>query len=564
MAEKTSFTLRHLERLKDTYGGDSAARKLELLQLLEHRRLARPREVFRLHEILCFLRAFPDDKGVLTQVERMLASFVDRADLRRHRRALADTGIAGTAIHYPFYWFTASWLARRWPDRLTIEWADFENKSTLVEMLHLLLLYSETPALDELVFSPREWVHRLKGPHETDAAFLIRRFRALHSDSFGRETFYEDLDIPIRLRPGPDTPTRTRAKYPAVPVAFQARPLMRSRPSLRREVKRPPVAVRELLPREGQKLIDLAREAMVTGSRDLDVFEHGNKNDVRLVDCGQGLQFACIGAVPERRLLLEAVYGFLTLKNGVPIGYVLASALFRSSEVAYNVFETYRGAESAYTYGRVLAIVRHLFGSDAFTVETFQLGHNNPEALQTGAWWFYYKLGFRPHDPEVRRLLQRELKRMKANPRHRSDVVTLDRLAAENVYLYLRRPRPDVLGRLSLGDVGLQVARYLAHRFGSNREKASKACSREAARLLGVRSLRRFSSGERLAWERWSPLIMALPGVERWSRADKQALVRVVRAKGGRRESDFLPLFDRHRRLRRSIVKLAGAEDESE
>ena len=84
VAEKTSFILRHLERLKDTYGGDSAARKLELLQLLEHRRLARPREVFRLHEILCFLRAFPDDKGVLTQVERMLASFVDRADLRRH------------------------------------------------------------------------------------------------------------------------------------------------------------------------------------------------------------------------------------------------------------------------------------------------------------------------------------------------------------------------------------------------------------------------------------------------------------------------------------------------
>jgi len=37
----------------------------------------------------------------------------------------------------------------------------------------------------------------------------------------------------------------------------------------------------------------------------------------------------------------------LTLKNGVPIGYVLASGLFGSSEVMYNVFETFRGGESA-------------------------------------------------------------------------------------------------------------------------------------------------------------------------------------------------------------------------
>jgi len=49
-----------------------------------------------------------------------------------------------------------------------------------------------------------------------------------------------------------------------------------------------------------------------------------------------------------------------------PIGYVLVSGLNRSSEIAYNVFETYRGGESSRIYGRVLACVRHLFGADAF------------------------------------------------------------------------------------------------------------------------------------------------------------------------------------------------------
>src|SRR4029077_13985236 len=121
-------------------------------------------------------------------------------------------------------------------------------------------------------------------------------------------------------------------------------------------------------------LIDLAREAMVTRSRDLDVFCWGDPRDVRLVDAGGGLQCACIGFRPDRRLLLEAVYGFLTLKNGVPIGYVLCSALFGSSEIAYNVFETFRGAEAARVYGRVLGMVRSLFGSDTFTIYPYQLG----------------------------------------------------------------------------------------------------------------------------------------------------------------------------------------------
>ena len=34
------------------------------------------------------------------------------------------------------------------------------------------------------------------------------------------------------------------------------------------------------------------------------------------------------------------------LEAGLPIGYVLASSLFGSTEIAYNVFETFRGAEA--------------------------------------------------------------------------------------------------------------------------------------------------------------------------------------------------------------------------
>jgi hypothetical protein len=149
---------------------------------------------------------------------------------------------------------------------------------------------------------------------------------------------------------------------------------------------------------------------------------------------------------------------------------------------------------------------------------------------------------------------------MKRNPRHRSSAATLKKLAAENLFFYLGRPRHDVMGRMVLGNVGLRIARYHAGRFGADREAAGRACAGDAARLLGVRSFERFSAGERLAWDRWSPLVLILPGVAGWPAADKRALAAIVRAKGGQRESDFVFLFNRHRRLRHAILKLAEEE----
>ena len=141
---------------------------------------------------------------------------------------------------------------------------------------------------------------------------------------------------------------------------------------------------------------------------------------------------------------------------------------------------------------------------------------------------------------------------MRARPSHRSSIATLEKLSSDYVYFFPGPQRQDVMGRIDLAPVSLRLSRYVAERFGADREKASRESSREAARLLGVPSLRGLSRGERIAWERWSPLVLCLPGVERWSRNERRAMAALIRAKGGRRESDFVPLFDRHDRLRRA------------
>ena len=139
------------------FGPGRGRERRGLFGALERGRLTTARQVERLHELLCFARAYPDDAPTRAQVVRMLDRFAARADLERHRAALADTGIAGTTIDYRFFEPTARWLAQRWPGRLTIDWNEFEHSAALENLLGLLAHPAEVPGLDTYAFSTRAW-----------------------------------------------------------------------------------------------------------------------------------------------------------------------------------------------------------------------------------------------------------------------------------------------------------------------------------------------------------------------------------------------------------------------
>ena len=149
---------------------------------------------------------------------------------------------------------------------------------------------------------------------------------------------------------------------------------------------------------------------------------------------------------------------------------------------------------------------------------------------------------------------------MRRRPEHRSSRRTLARLARTPLFFFAGERRRDVIGVLGLPNVGLHAFRYVAERFDGDAERASEVCEAEAARLLGIASPGRLPAGERLALRRWGPLVFVLPGVARWSAAERRQLGEVVRLKGSRRESDFVRAFDRHAKLRVAIRALAREE----
>lgn len=534
-------TLTRLEKLRLLYSAAAAGDKRRLLGILAKTQLPSASAVQRLHEMLCWMRAYPDDAQLLGAVNAALAGFAARKDLRRFRRQLADSGIAGTAIHYHFFWPMARWLSTRWPGLLHLDRDCGEGEDWLRPAWPAALPWIHAEAAKRSEQSPLRILDSLRGAM-SDASFLVQGISRMSDDTLAQETVHDLLQPAYVLQAGDHSPSRTGAHWSGASISFVTQ-LQRGPRDLGSELRRPPQAVSAAAPVDAADLLDLARSALVTRSRDLDAFSWGNADDVHIVDDGAGLAFAFIGIVPERRLPLAAIYGFLILRNGVPVGYGQVDALLGGAEIAFNTFETFRGGEAAFLLGRLLAATRALLGSAAFSLEPYQLGHHNEEGIASGAWWFYFKLGFRPKDPTVRRILDGELARMQRNPGHRSSATTLRRLARKHLYWEPFRGRQSWLPEIP--GLGMQLPVL-----------SDEAAGQLATKRLGLRSLADWSRAETLGLYRLMPLIAALRGLESWTPAEKRSAVAVLRAKGGPQERDFLRLLDAHPKLGAAIMAL--------
>ena len=551
--------LRRLEALHFDFGAGRGAQKLLLLRELERGRLGSRQGITRLHEMLCFMRAYPDDHAVLAQVVVMLNNFSERADLRRQRAALDDSGISGTQIRYRFYWPTARRLAARWPQQLCIDWDAHDEPDRIAAALPMLSTPIEAAWLSGRTPSAQVAITRMNAGKVGEGTFLVRRIEAMPGDDFTREAFADSLDTPMLIKPEVDTPSRTLSWHSRSPITFVSGPLRRIRPDLRAELERPPRAVRAASPIEGERLIELAMTALVTRSRDLDGIAYGNARDVWMIDDAHGLQWAFIGLVPERRQLLRASHGFLTLKNGVPIGYGQMDTLFGCADVSFNSFDTFRGAETAWVFARLLAATKALLGARSFTLDGYQLGHHNEEAIASGAWWFYQKLGFVPRKPATRKLATAELTRMKANPAHLTSKATLRKLSADTMVFETDGARAANWPRLA--DLGALAADLLAGMTGGDREATLRECSRATLRRLGLKSLAEITTkgpDAQRAWDHWAPLVCLL-SLTRWNRQDRHALAEIILAKGAASEREFLKRFDDHEKLALALRALTRA-----
>ncbi|MGB5131319.1 MAG: hypothetical protein WBO00_01795, partial [Steroidobacteraceae bacterium] len=228
--------------------------------------------------------------------------------------------------------------------------------------------------------------------------------------------------------------------------------------------------------------------------------------------------------------------------------YVQIEVLGRHGALSFNMFETFRGGEAARIFARFIATARELFGCTDFSVEPYQLGAGNDEGIDSGAWWFYHRLGFRPRTAQARRLAARELARRAADKRYRSSPSTLRALAQSHLFYSLI---PGHQARLPRSLQWLEAATGVARIYGQRDPQARRqAAVTDALARLGSRKAADLTAAQRAMLGRWATLALALTAKGRWSAGDRNRLLQIILAKCNSSERDFQRRLLRHRRLR--------------
>lgn len=547
-----------LAAVASQFSPEARAEKRRLLATLETVPVGEPAALIRLHETLCFLQAYPDDREILRRVDGLLRSIPTRVGALgpRGRARLRDTGIAGSTLEYPFGLPLSRWLAVRLGPHADIAWAAVPDAEKVADALDLLVTPSESDAFSEGGFTVRRWLAVARaGRRLTDLQVLVEAFDRATLDAGLRDWLYESLGLAVRARLDPPEVSRTLAKRPVDRPSFQRAALRRGSVDVAREAMRP-LSLRRASPALAGELIETARVAMVTRSRELHAFSYPNVEDVLVGQVGRGLRVVLIGLQPEFRLPFEGYYAFLVIRNGVPVGYGGGWCLFETLEFGFNVFESFRQGESAWILAQVLRAYRRVFSMRTVVVDPYQLGAGNPEALRSGAFYFYLHLGFHPRTERVRRVLEEELAKIARDRRYRSPRSVLRRLAREEACLTFPGGSREPECRLRARDLAALVTRDVARRHAGDREAATREAVGRVARALGVGRLVGWTEAERRAFRQWALVVALVPDLDRWSPRSRARLVRMIRAKGDRGEGPYVRRLLGHAPLARALAAL--------
>src|SRR5262249_41347797 len=256
---------------------------------------------------------------------------------------------------------------------------------------------------------------------------------------------------------------------------------------------------------------------------------------------------------------LRAYHAGFTLKNGILSNYIEGITIFERMEIGFNTFYTYRDGETAWVYGQVLRMLHQLTGAACFSIDPYQIGLNNDEAIESGAFWFYRKLGFRPTRPDLTKLSEAEEKKINATRGYRTPARTLRRLAeAPMLYEIVDGPAsPGDWDNFRIRNLGLAVQRRAGREFRGDTGALRARSVQQVAGNLHV-DVSRLKNDERITFGNLALVLGLIPDLGRWTGADKVNIVRIIRAKSASDDAKYARLLQRHKRLREALIRIGS------
>ena len=419
-------------------------KKLTILTLPAEKRLA------DYHDTLLFICAYPGNTYTRQLAEVELKRLAIHLKKRKvyHETIAENEGLPFTNIVTRFSPDFLQWLLTH--DDVKVEFDSFVDPSlSLNDILNITLpavLKAETTAglnnedlLATLHIKPSQYV-----------PFLLGQLEELNDRPLLKELFIEKMDLYVKLVPENINFSRAFNRIPAPEIYYHHDLLKHFNWADLVNTQLPAVQLPEKTERE--QMLKAIKNAMALTVREIDPATFLEEETMRVYNLERGLRIAVYSMKPERQLPLETYFGFTFFKNGIPVSYGGVWVFGSLCRIGLNIFEPFRGGESGYLLCQLIRVFHQALGVTYIEIEPYQFGLDNPGGISSGAFWFYYKFGFRPVDPELKELAAREHHKIKTRKNYRSTAKTLLRFTESNIALNLGKTVPldvlDITGKI--------------------------------------------------------------------------------------------------------------------
>ena len=550
-----------LRACANKFGSEAAARKAALLRECAACAVIDAPTLLAYHDCLLFLLAYPESAALHAAARRELRRVADAARVMiamgpaRARAQLANSGIAWAPMTIAFGYDIARWLVASHPENGTIDSFDDAGaplpgllRHAFPAMEFELLASDDTDAGEFLAMASA-------GHRGTSLEWLVAQFENLPCAEGLREQLFDSLKTYITINPAASTLSRTFVRGPSTRIFYHRGDLERNVDP--QAMLALPLAPAQVLVREQRiHLLDAGRAMLASLGRETDAISAADPEGIEYHVLGRGVAIALYTMAPGRRLPLDSHVGFMLFKNSIPIGYGGGWPFLGTAKIGVNIFAPFRGGESAWLFCQVLRVYSQRFGVDHFVAEPSQFGGGNREGIESGAFWFYYRLGFRPVKPALAALAADEFDRMRREPAYRPPFAVLRRFTRSDIELYLR-PDPAALPACDPADLSLAASEWIARRFRGDRANGMAFALHAVLRALGTRNIARWPVAEQRAFESFCLILAQIPDLAHWSARDKARVIAIARAKGGD-EFHYFDLLRKATRLHAALRQISA------
>lgn len=432
-------------------------------------KLSESKELVDYYDVLLFICGYPSDMETLLLAERELARMTGfLKKIKPSRKGIFNnTGLPYTKSVSRFSYDLMQWLITKSDCKLEIDgFRDelFDLNDVLKHTLPSLERSETTAGLKNF-----DLLDSLLVKKSNRLSFLLSELDKFSQKPFQKDHFFEGLGLYVGIYPKNKMFSRVSNRLPVSHVFYHDE-LLKNFDFL--SLLNHPIPEVDLLTVNARcRIIETVKNAMALTDRETDPTTFLESHSLRFYELERGISVAIYGMIPERQLPLESYVGYTLFKNGFPAAYGGAWIFGARANFGINIFDSFRGGESGYMMCQLLRVYRQVFRICYFEVEPYQFGLDNPEGISSGAFWFYYRYGFRPLDKSLLKISVREWEKIKSRKGYRTNRKILVGFTESNIALNLGGKVP-----LKVPDVSLKVTRMIAKTYRGNRLTAELDC----------------------------------------------------------------------------------------